>query len=210
MTGELSVLVLAPRKELSNLVDWVSAANGRKLTVLHGMVTVREALSHIASGSYSIIHFATDGCPTALEMSDGIIPDHLLEDALRAAGHIDLVVLNACSTVHIAAQLYMAGVPRVLGWRVDVRDTVAGEWARVFYSSLAMSNDIWDAKVTAEEAVKQAGFEPPIFLNGRLAKLEAQVQEMHRNQIAGAPKWLLPVLAIYGIAMLALLARLVL
>lgn len=206
----MSTLVVAPASNINNLADWVASANGRQLTVLNGMVSVREVLAAIASGRYRIIHFATHGCETALTVSDGEIPDHLLEDALRHAGHVELVIIGACSSIPVGARLYMAGVPRVLSWRTEVDDRAAVEWAKTFYSSLGMSGDIWDAQVTAGEAVRRLGYEPPIFLNGRMAKLEAELSEMRRTRVAGVPRWLLAVLALYGLTMLGLLAVLLL
>jgi hypothetical protein len=205
----MSTLVIAPQSNINNVIDWVSSANGRSLKVLNGYVTVREVLALIASGQFRILHFATHGCPTALSMSDGDIPDHLLEDAIRAGGRVELVILSACSSIAIGAQLYMAGVPRVLSWRTEVDDKVAGEWARTFYASLGMSNDIWDAQVTAGEAVRRLGHEPPIFLNGRLAKLETQVKVLEQSaQVGGVPKWLAAVLAGYGVVLLLLFGML--
>lgn len=203
----MSTLIIAPRSNINNLADWVASANGRTLTVLNGMVTVREVLAEIASGRYRIIHFATHGCTTALEVSDGVIPDHSLEDALRvAAGKIDLVILGACNSIAIGAMLYRSGVPRVLSWRTEVDDRIAGVWANAFYRSLQMSNDIWDATVTASEAVRREGAEPPIYLNGRLVKLEEQIQVLEKhNQIGGVPGWLVGVLAGYGLIMLAMM-----
>lgn len=206
----MSTLVVAPKSNLDNVADWVSSANGRTLRVLNGFVTVREVLAQIASGQYRIIHFATHGCPAALEMSDGAIPDHLLEDALRAAGRVDLVILGACSSIAIGAQLYMAGVQRVLSWRSEVTDKAAAEWARAFYASLGISGDIWDAQVTAGEAVRRLGYEPPIFLNGRLSKLESQVKALQRtSEVGGVPRWLAAVLIAYGALMLLLIGLLV-
>lgn len=207
----MSTLIIAPRSNINNMADWVASANGRTLTVLNGLVTVREVLAHIASGKYRIIHFATHGCTTALEVSDGIIPDHSLEDALRvAAGKVDLVILGACNSVAIGAMLYRGGVPRVLSWRVEVSDRIAGLWATTFYRSLQMSNDIWDATVTAAEAVRNEGAEPPIYLNGRLVKLESQINELQaKNQVGGVPRWVVGLFVAYG-AMLAAIVGLLL
>lgn len=204
----MKILVIAPQSNINNLGDWVATAQGNRLTVLNNTVTVREVLSTIANGRWQIVHFATHGCPTALRMSDGEIPDHLLADAFRASGTVDLVVLGACASISLGAELYKAGVPRVVAWRVEVTDQAAIEWARTFYSSLHMSRDIWDATQTASAAVERLDEEPPIYLNGRLAVIEAEVRkitEAKERQVANVPRWLLVVLAGYGAALLALL-----
>ena len=71
-----------------------------------------------------------------------------------------------------------------------------------------MSRDIWDATQTASAAVERLDEEPPIYLNGRLALIEAEVRKMteaKERQVANVPRWLLVVLAGYGAALLALL-----
>lgn len=204
----MNILVVAPASNIQNVEDWVSAANGNRITVLNRYVSTREVLRAIASGSYQVVHFATHGCTTALQMSDGDIDMHLLQEALRAAGGIDLVILGACDSIVIGAELYKAGVPRVLSWRVQVDDAIASAWARTFYAALAMNHDIWTATQTAAETIEHLDAEPPIYLNGRLVMLEAEVRKLtatRQRQIGGVPAWLFGVLAIYGMALLTLL-----
>lgn len=207
----MRVLVVAPKSDLDNQSDWIGRIQGHNLTVLNNTVTVRETLACIASGQYQVIHFAGHGECTALQMSDGLIPDHLLEDALRAAGKVELVILSACESIHLGARLYMAGVPRVLSWRVDVIDEAAIEWSRVFYSALQLSGDIWDAQLSASEAVRRLNFEPPIFLNGRMSKLEAEVKQLRRERergVSGLPAWTFALLVTYGVALVGILVML--
>lgn len=205
----MRVLVVAPDMQLNNAEDFTAAASGNRLTVLNHMVTVREVLAHISSGKFDIIHFATHGCQTALQVSDSEIPADQLEDALRAAGNVKLVILGACKSIAIAAQIYRAGVPRVLSWRDDVTDTAALTWAQTFYASLRMSGDIWDATVTAGEAVRRLNYEPPIYLNGRMSLLEAEVQRLsRRDSVAGLPTWAFALLVVYGALMAGILASL--
>lgn len=207
----MRVLVVAPKSNIDNMADWVASARGHELTVLNGTVSTREVLASIASGQYQVVHLATHGCPTALAMSDGEISEHLLEDAFRAAGNVELVILGACASVSLGARLYMACVPRVVSWRVDVDDRIAGEWARAFYASLNLSRDIWDATQTAAERVRQLGVEPPIYLNGRMSVLEAEVQAMrHNTRFGGAPAWLAIGFAVQFLFTLALLLEVML
>lgn len=212
----MRVLVVAPRSNIDNMADWVASARGHELTVLNGTVSTREALSCIASGQHQVVHFANHsiqrGTGRALCLSeDEEISEHLLEDAFRAAGNVELVILGACASVSLGARLYMACVPRVISWRVDVDDRIAGEWARVFYSSLSLNHDIWDATQTAAERVRALGEEPPIYLNGRMSVLEAEVQAMrHTTRLGGAPVWLVAGFALQCLLTLALLLEAVL
>ena len=210
----MNVLVIAPDMALQNVEDWVSAAQGARLTILNRTVTVREALERIASGCFEIIHFATHGDADALRMSDGEIPGPMLEDAIRAGGNVELVILGACRSVAVGAAIYQAGAPRVLSWRDRVDDATAALWARSFYTSLRLTagpSRIWEASQTAAEVVRASGAEPPLYLNGRLAALEAEVKKLRgkqRTQVAGAPLWLVGVLAVQGGVVFALLALL--
>lgn len=207
----MRVIVVAPDMQLANVEDWVSSASGNEITVLNRTVVVREVLNCIANGRFQIIHFATHGSHDALAMSDGLIPARSLEDALRAAGSVEMVILGSCRSVGVGAVLYHGGVPRVLSWRDDVNDQIAGLWAREFYQSLRMSGDLFDATQTAGEAVRREGAEPPIYLNGRMVKLEAQIKDLQQPRgIAGVPTWLFVALCGYGVAMLALIARMAL
>jgi hypothetical protein len=215
----MRVLVVAPGSNIDNMADWVASARGHELTVLNGTVTTREALSAIASGRFQIVHFATHGCPTALEMSDGVIPEHMLADAFRAAGSVELAILGACESITLGARLYMACVSKVVSWRVAVDDRVAGVWANAFYSSLQLQPEIFNASQTASEAVRRLGAEPPIYLNGRLSVLEAELVTLrdqtqalqssvqpHLASVAGAPRWLVLWFAAQALVTLALLA----
>lgn len=205
----MDILIIAPSLGIENVNDWVASASGNKITVLNGTVTIREALSHIASGKYQIVHFATHGCVSALTMSDGAIDIHLIEDAFRAAGNVECVILSACASVAIGAAIYRGGVPRVLAWRADVEDKIAGIWAKTFYASIQMGRSIWDAARTAAEVIENLGAEPPIFLNGRLSQMQAELQEL-RSRGKSLPKWLLHLLMAYGVMQVVLLLLIVL
>lgn len=200
----MNILVVAPDIGLKNVEDWVSAAAGNQLTVLNGPVSVREALGHIASGKYQIIHFATHGNTGSLQLSNGEIPGELLEDAIRSAGNIELVILGACASVAMGAALYRAGVPRVLSWRADVGDETAVRWAQSFYASLHISGDLWDATHTAAETIMRLGAEPPIYLNGRLSVMQAEIRRIERR--GRSWRWLTRVMVLYGIVLMVLIA----
>ena len=205
----MRILVVASQSKLQTVEDWMSSMNGNQVTVLDGLVTGREVLQSIASGGYQVVHFAGHGCEDAIEVSDGVIPKHLLEDAFRAARTVELVILGACRSIGVGALLYMAGVPRVLSWRADVDDQIAGTWARAFYSSLRLTGDIWDATQTASAAVLRIGAEPPIYLNGRMALLETEVKRLQkRTKFGGMSTWLVGTLTVYGILIAAILMAL--
>jgi len=171
------ILLIAPDSDLNTVADLLAAAQGFRVNVLRGYVTGREALKEIASSRYQIVHFAGHGCVDSLQASDGPIDDEYLEMALRSSA-VELVLLNTCASVVIAAGLYRAGVvPRAIGWRIEVGDQTAIDWAVAFYSALALGADYWEAYLHSAEIMRARtpNFEPPVFLNGRIALLEQQV-----------------------------------
>lgn len=172
-----SILIIAPDSNLNTVADLLAAAQGFRVNVLRGYVTGREALKEIASGRYQVVHFAGHGCVDSLQVSDGPLDDEYLEMALRSSA-VELVLLNTCASVAMAAKLYRAGVaPRVIGWRIDVGDSVAVAWAAAFYAALALGADYWEAYLHSAEVMRTRvpDFEQPVFLNGRIALLEQQV-----------------------------------
>jgi hypothetical protein len=171
------ILIIAPGSSLNTVADIVAAANGMRVATLHGYVSSREALKEIANGRYQIVHFAGHGCVDSVQVSDGPLGDEYLEMALRSS-EVELVLLNTCASVAMAAKLYRAGVaPRVIGWRDDVSDQTAIAWAAAFYAALALGADYWEAYLNSAEIMRArtSDFEPPVFLNGRIAMLEQQV-----------------------------------
>jgi hypothetical protein len=189
------ILVIAPQSDVQGIGDLRAAANGFRLQVLDGMVTAREVLAQISSGRYAVVHFAGHGLRAGLQASDGVIEERYLELAMQEGGP-ELVVLNSCGSIHMAAQLYRAGAaPRVIGWRQEVEDGTAIEWATAFYRSLAMGTDYWEAFAASVELLsdRRPGFEAPILLNGRITSLEQRVEAIQERLDGRAivPHWLL-------------------
>ena len=198
------ILVIAPKGDVQGIGDLRAAANGFRVQVLDGVVTAREALAQISSGRYAVVHFAGHGWQSGLQASDGMIEERYLELAMQEGGP-ELVILNSCGSIHMAAQLYRAGAaPRVIGWRQDVEDEVAIEWATAFYRSMAMGSDYWEAFAASVDLMddRRPGFEEPILLNGRITNLEQQVGAIQERLDGRAivPHWLL------GLALAAALA----
>lgn len=213
MMDDRSVLVMAPASNLKTTADIVAAANGMRVHVLDGLVSGREMLREIGAGGYEVVYFGGHGDDDGLEASDGRLDEEFLRQALRnaSAGRLQIVVLNACNSISVAASLYRAGVaPRVIGWPGDASDGAAAAWAKSFFRSLAMGADYWEAYASSVDVLR-AEFpqqRPPELLNGRVSLLEQQVAEI-RRQLDGslvAPKWMLaPGVVIFLLVSLALL-----
>lgn len=184
----MRILIVAPESELNTHVDLIAAMGGNLATPLHGVVPVREVLNEIASGQYDAIHFASHGMSDALAMSDGMIDEEQLQNAIRKSSdngkQIKLVVLNACQSITAGIYIHSPreGSPSfVVGWRTDVTDAVANLFAERFYRALQMNGeDVHDAFDSGVYAIKRSfpDVEVPLLLNGRLHDLRIAMNDM--------------------------------
>lgn len=196
--SDRSALVMTPAENLNNLTDIIAAANGMRLDVLNGLVPGREMLRRIGRGEHEIVYFGGHGEEDSLIASDGRLDENLLRQALRAAssGRLQIVVLNSCFSLAVGAMLYRAGAtPRVIGWPADVSDEAAGYWAEVFFRSMGLGTDYWEAFEVSVKALKAAypTQQAPELLNGRISLLEQQVAGI-QQQLQGSlviPRWML-------------------
>ena len=164
--------------------DLLSALDGSRARVLAGVVSRRELLAEIASGRYRVVHLGGHGQRSGFLVSDGVVSGEMLRQAL-AAGGVELVVLNWCASIPLAAAVHGQGAAKVISWRADVPDEQAGAWARWFYLALAMQRgDIWGAYQSSVEAFDDAypAAEHPIWLNGRLATISAELERLKMEQ----------------------------
>lgn len=178
------VLVVAPGDQGLNVErDLMAAGSGVALTPLVGTVSRREVLAEIASGRYSIVHMAGHGTHTGFTVSDGEISGHLLKQAI-AAGNVGLLVFNFCASVPLAAAVHGQGVAKVISWRDAPGDEQAGRWSQWFYRSYGICGDVWSAFQASVEIFEDRypGTETPIWLNGRLATMQAQIEQLQQAQ----------------------------
>ena len=217
MSVTRGLLVIVPQSNLTNLADLVAAANGSQVTALDGYVTGREALKEIGSGRYQVVYFGGHSDLDDLQMSDGPLNEEYLQMALRS-GNVEMVILNSCASIAMAAKLYRSGVtPRAVGWRQeDLGDRTAIDWAKAFFRSLALGADYWEAYMNSVAVMRgsDADFEAPVFLNGRIVLLEQRVtaiQERLENMDGKAlvPHWQIGLVGLVLLAVLAVAALLV-
>ncbi len=179
------VLVIAPGAQgLDVARDLRAAAQGVAVTALEGTVSRREALAEIASGRYAVLHLAGHGDRSGFAVTDGRISGHVLRQAV-AAGGVSLLILNFCVSIPLAAAIHGQGVAKVISWRDEVPDEQAAAWAGWFYRSLALADgDVWEAYRVSVEAFEDAypGSEVPIWLNGRLAKMQEEIRVLQVGQ----------------------------
>lgn len=184
----MKILIVAPDSDLNTHVDLVAAMGGNIATSLHGVVPVREVLNQIASGSYDAVHFASHGDRNALLMSDGMIDEEQLGNAIkqsaRSGRQIKMIFLNACQSITAGVYIHSPaeGSPSfVICWRTDVRDDVAQAFAVRFYEALGINGeDVHDAFDSGVYAIRRVypDVEPPLLLNGRIQDLRVAMNDM--------------------------------
>ena len=175
----MRILIVAPASGLDQVGEMLAAVGGNTPTLLYGTVTCREVVDRISSGQFQAVHFSGHGNTGALEMSDGILPTDMLQEAISSASdQVALVFLNACESITPGVSIYKGGVPYVITWRVAVPDDVAKEFAVAFYQALALSEDVRKAFDVATHRLDLVAplQEPPILLNGRLAVMQHRVE----------------------------------
>jgi len=184
----MRILLIAPASDLQVLSELIAAAGGQNTpTILNGLVTHREVLSNLRSTQFDIIHFAGHGNTMQLELSDGPLSVEMFVNALGDK-RPRLIVLNACRSLVPAARLHSHGADYVVGWRDDVGDNVANQFAVTFYNSLKLSDSVSSAFRTAIQLLDSThpGVEIPVVLNGRQRALTEQVSDL-QQRIDGLP-----------------------
>jgi len=195
----IRTLIICPDMGLDVQGEIVSASSGFAPKILAGTVTRQRALEEIASGAYDIVHLATHGRAHVLQMSDGILEEEMLEHAVRKAGSLRVLLLNACKSAHTAVEVYNhTPVSYSVGWPFDVADAAALTWARLFYDALRIDPDDVKraAQVANESVVKSYHIDPdrlPLVLNGRVGQVLADCQrlqaELQRPGVVRLPAW---------------------
>jgi len=179
----MKVLIVAPFSDLATLTELISAAGQNTPTILNGTVTHRELLATLKTAEFDIVHFAGHGETMTLEMSDGLLSIDMLASAISK--HPTLVFLNACKSLPAAAAMYSYGTGYAIGWRDDVPDRIAEEFAVVFYRTLALNGgQIRKAFDTAEDGIQRShpGAEMPTLLNGRMTSIVRELEDFKERQ----------------------------
>jgi len=194
------VLIIVPEVGLDTREEVVEAASGFEPTILSGVVTRQRVLKEIAEGGHDIVYFGTHGREHVLQMSDGIIEEDLLEHAVRKAGNVRVLFLNACRSAHASAEVYNnSNVTYSIGWPGDVGNQVAKQWAKLFFEALRMAPaNVKEVSGIANDAIiksyRRDSSELPIVLNGRLGLVLAENRrlqdEMKRAGIVRVPTWM--------------------
>lgn len=88
-------------------------------------------------GRLTVFHFAGHADGTSLKFEDGTAGGQGVAALLGTEPNLKLVVLNGCATQHQVEALWDAGVPAVIGTRVQISDDRAQQFAARLYESLA-------------------------------------------------------------------------
>jgi len=182
----MKLLIIAPGSNLNVGTEIIDAV-GTESRILHGTVSVREALNTIATDEYDAFHFAGHGDETRLMFSDGPMESALLADAIRKNGNVVLCLFNSCESMGIASLCHLAGSSYAIGWQQEVRDDVAVTFSFAFWASYKMSGQIHEAYNTGREAViwGYPGQQAPTLLNGHREAERVRNQALSKRIILG-------------------------
>lgn len=184
----MRTLIIAPDSDLAVLAELIAAAGENRPTILHGTVGHRELLSALRGDAYDIIHFAGHGQTMRLTLSDGELSTDMVTSSIENHKRPNLIFLNACKTLPAAIQLHQHGANYVIGWRDDVNDRVAGEFAVAFYNTLKLNDQPLRAFDIAKRMMTEVhpGAEQPVILNGRMLAMEQEIADLRSRIAAGA------------------------
>jgi hypothetical protein len=124
-------------------------ANTLHPELMIGVVTITAVMDALSQATYDIVWFASHGGPDGVELSDGTLSAEMLTQLLRQACP-GLVVLNTCSSLHIANQLHDDIGCAVVATVADVPDRDAYVTGTLFASALARGLSIPDAYTAAK------------------------------------------------------------
>jgi len=178
-----SVLIIAPGSELQVLAELITASGGNQPTILHGIVSHREVLATIRRQHFDIMHFAGHGDSMELELSDGPLAVEMLASAI-GENRTELIILNACRSLPAAVTLHARGISYVIGWRDDVHDVAAENFAVSFFNTLRLNGDVHQSFDTASQIMQRSyeDEEPPMLLNGQFSKMQGKIDSL-QNQL---------------------------
>jgi hypothetical protein len=183
----MRLLVVAPGSNLQVNVEIIAAAANARTTTLNGHVPKRELLGHIESGDYDGIHFAAHGTPYSVQMSDETVYDSELQSAFDIAARkgkpVRIVLLNTCRSLPLAIRFHSMGTssPRyVIGWRDDVEDEVAGEFAKAFWSKAYPDCDVHQTFDLAIDEIRHRfpAHELPNLINGMRTVIQDLIEQV--------------------------------
>jgi hypothetical protein len=174
---QLSVLLIAPDTDLPN----ADAEQQRIINALHPQVllddvTTGGVLDAIQGGAFDVVWFLGHSGPAGLQLSDGVLSPSHLAQILRQSPP-QLVVLNSCSSLHIAMQVHDDLQCQVICTVLDIPDLDAYITGASLANALAAGNEIPDAyNVSRPSCVRQY-----VLLNGSVRlNGDTEIDDVHR------------------------------
>lgn len=110
-----------------------------------------------------LFHYAGHADSKRLILNSGIAQADGIAEKLAQQSSLRLVFLNGCSTKAQVTKLLRLGIPAVIATNVPVNDTLAQEFAKEFYHSLAMRSTIQQAFSSAASYIQAKGKPTPIL-----------------------------------------------
>lgn len=134
------VLFVAPASNLQNSREILRAAQGLQITVCDGVVD-REKLSQYLYGTqYDIIHFASHGDQSVLQLSDGQIEVADLLIMLERQCKLQCVVITACISTRVASEIHNHMHLPTIACQIEIGDEAALAFTERFYRAFRMTN----------------------------------------------------------------------
>jgi hypothetical protein len=171
----MNVLIVAPNVGLTQAYpELARVADGNSPTILDGMVDQKTLDMALNNKQYDAIHFVTHGKANLIILSgsETITTEWLLR-RLRSQNQLQLILLNACSTIYMGAAIHRILQIPVVCYPAPVADDAAAYYAAELFANLRHSASINDAHLEARASMERQFDKPvlPILLNGTAMEL---------------------------------------
>ncbi len=179
----VAVLLIAPRVDLPNAqAEQQRIINALHPEVLIGDVVVSDVLDAIQAAQYDVVWFLGHSGPQGLQLTDGVLSPAHLTQILRQSPP-GLVVLNSCSSLHIAMQVHDDLQAAVICTVLDVPDVDAYVTGAALAGALAQGLDFTEAYNRSRPASNRQY----VMLNGSVRLNGAnELDDVHRLIMATA------------------------
>jgi len=179
----MATLLIAPHSDLPNAdAEQQRIINLLRPQVLLGDVAISGVLDCVQSSQFDVVWFLGHSGVDGLQLSDGILSPAHLAQILRQ-NPPQLVVLNSCSSIHVAMQIHDDLRTAVVCTVIDVPDLDAYVTGAALAAALAQGLDVTEAYQRSQPSTNRQY----VLLNGSVRlNGQSELDDVHRLIMATA------------------------
>ena len=148
----MRILFIAPTSNLRTSDEILRSMQGQTVSICDGDVD-RAKAERFLKEEQDYIHFAGHGDPSILEWSDGAITVDELLGMLAYQKHLRGVVITACNSARVGAEIHNALHVPVVMCQAEISDPAALRFSEAFYRALRAAQSIHQAVEVSRAAL---------------------------------------------------------